>query len=76
MAADPHPYAAPYPDARLWTRHGLRLKERYLHFQDCSYRGIRDCALITYAVKLLTMAEEFAKPVAIREAEEGADRGE
>ena len=60
VATDPHPFAAPYPTARLWTRHGELMDEEIYHYRDCSARGIRDCVLISYAEQLLAMVESRA----------------
>ena len=95
IAADPHPYAAPYPNAKLWTLHGKWMKREFFHFQvkksvtcevfsitaffdfcfqDCSYRGMRDCVVIHYAKELLNLYQAYVYP--IMESEEGATKEE
>ena len=72
IPTDPHPFAAPYPTARLWTRHARNMEIELYHYRDCSARVYRDCALITYARRLLGMTEVRALAAAL--AEKRAER--
>ena len=64
VSADPHPYAAPYPNTPLWVLHGRRLEMGIYHFQECSARAIRDCVLVDFANRLLTLVEDRARGLA------------